>query len=149
VKVNPSIPIKSLIAEIQSHHIYYVIQKNLEDKTKGLAMQFRDWKKSYKHLPKWLQALQETLMRTIVQYTGHPTVVESVEDHYTYILDRVFWAFKPCIDDFNYCKPIVQVDDTFLTGKYHDTLLNQLLKMETETYFYLHLLLLKGKQRKQ
>jgi len=35
----------------------------------------------------------------------------------------VFWTFKPCIDDFSFCKPIVQVDGTFLYGRYRGTLL--------------------------
>jgi len=39
------------------------------------------------------------------------------------ILNRVFWAFNPCIEGFKYCKPIVQVDETFLTSKYCGTLL--------------------------
>ncbi|XP_019418538.1 PREDICTED: uncharacterized protein LOC109329318 [Lupinus angustifolius] len=46
-----------------------------------------------------------------------------MEDSGRFILDRVFWAFKPCIDGFAYCKPIIQVDGTFLTGKYTGTLL--------------------------
>ena len=37
--------------------------------------------------------------------------------------NRVFWAFQPCIDAFPYLKPIVQVDGTFLYGKYKGTLL--------------------------
>lgn len=36
---------------------------------------------------------------------------------------RLFWTFKQCCDAFNYCKPIVQVDGTFLYGKYRGTLL--------------------------
>ena len=36
---------------------------------------------------------------------------------------RVFWTFKQCCDAFNFCKPIVQVDGTFLYEKYHGTLL--------------------------
>ncbi|XP_057439818.1 uncharacterized protein LOC130731529 [Lotus japonicus] len=39
------------------------------------------------------------------------------------ILNRVFWSFKPSIEGFQYCKPIIQVDETFLTGKYCGTLL--------------------------
>jgi len=35
---------------------------------------------------------------------------------------RVFWTFKPCIDGFPYCKPIMQVDGTFLYGRYMGTL---------------------------
>ncbi|XP_019434322.1 PREDICTED: uncharacterized protein LOC109340995 [Lupinus angustifolius] len=46
-----------------------------------------------------------------------------MEDPSRIILDRIFWAFKPCIEGFGYCKPILQVDGTFLTGKYTGTLL--------------------------
>ena len=35
----------------------------------------------------------------------------------------LFWSFRPCIDGFQYCKPIVQVDGTWLYGKYKGTLL--------------------------
>jgi len=124
VKTNPSIPVKSLIVEIQNRYGYSVSYKKAwKAKQKALEMQFGDWEESYNHLPRWLQALQESLPRTIVQCIGHPIVVDGVKDPSTNILDRVFWAFKPCIDGFNYCKPIVQVDGTSLTGKYHDTLL--------------------------
>ena len=36
---------------------------------------------------------------------------------------RVFWSFGPCINGVAYCKPIVQVDGTWLYGKYARTLL--------------------------
>ena len=36
---------------------------------------------------------------------------------------RVFWSFGSCINGFAYCKPIVQVDGTWLYGKYTGTLL--------------------------
>jgi len=39
------------------------------------------------------------------------------------ILNHVCWAFNPCIEGFKYCKPLVQVDETFLTSKYRGTLL--------------------------
>jgi len=112
-----------LIAKIENRYGYSVSYKKAwKAKQKALTMQFGDLEESYNH-PRWLQSLQESLPRTIVQYTGYPIVVDSVENHSTNILNWVFWAVKPCNDNFNYCKPIVQVDDTFLTGKYHDTLL--------------------------
>ena len=70
-----------------------------------------------------MQAIQDSVPGTIVQYITCPYVVDGVEDQSNYILECVFWSFKPCIEGFKYCKPIVQVDGTFLTGKYHDTLL--------------------------
>ena len=36
---------------------------------------------------------------------------------------RVFWTFGQCKEAFKYCKPIIQVDRTFLYGKYRGTLL--------------------------
>nr|KYP32309.1 hypothetical protein KK1_047047 [Cajanus cajan] len=36
---------------------------------------------------------------------------------------RLFWTFKPACDAFNYTKPIIQIDGTFLYGKYRGTLL--------------------------
>jgi len=36
---------------------------------------------------------------------------------------HLFWSFKPCIDEFQYCRPLVQVDETWLYGKYKGTLL--------------------------
>jgi len=48
---------------------------------------------------------------------------EGDDDPPRVILNCVFWAFNPCIEGFKYCKPLVQVDETFLTGKYRGTLL--------------------------
>jgi len=39
------------------------------------------------------------------------------------MLKHVFWSFGPCINGFAYCKPIVQVDGTWLYEKYIGTLL--------------------------
>jgi len=148
VKANPSIPVKSLIAEIQNRYGYSVSYKKAwKAKQKALAMQFRDWEKSYNHLPRWLQALQESLSGTIVQYTDHPIVVDGFEDPSTNILDRVFWAFKPCIDDFNYCKPIVQVDGTFLTGKYLGTLLTAISRNGNRNIFPLAFAIVEGERK--
>ena len=60
---------------------------------------------------------------TIVRYKTF-TLMEDIEDKSSkMILNRIFWAFKSCIEGFWYCKSIVQVDETFLIGKHHGTLL--------------------------
>jgi len=53
--------------------------------------------------------IHTVLLGTIVQYISHPIVVDEVEDNSCCILKRLFWAFKPCIVEFNYRKTIVQV----------------------------------------
>ncbi|XP_019420733.1 PREDICTED: uncharacterized protein LOC109330922 [Lupinus angustifolius] len=60
----------------------------------------------------------ELFVGTIVRYSA-----SNLDEHNTLVIDRVFWAFKPCIEGFGFCKPILQVDGTFLTGKYTGTLL--------------------------
>ena len=35
----------------------------------------------------------------------------------------MFCAYKPCIDGFKHCKPVIYVDGTFLCGKYRSILL--------------------------
>jgi len=66
---------------------------------------------------------KESNMGTIVQYIASSCMVDGVQDNSCYTLDRMVWSFKPCIDGFNFCKPKIQVDGTFLNGRYHGTLL--------------------------
>jgi len=111
-------------------------------------MVFGDMEDSYNYLPRWLQALQESLPGTIVEYVTQPVVVNGVADNSWHILERVFWAFKPCIDGFNYYKPIIQVDGTFLTGKYHGTLLTTISQYGNQNIFLLAFVIVEGEIKK-
>ena len=35
----------------------------------------------------------------------------------------MFWAFKPCIDGFVHCRPVISIDGTHVYGKYDIKLL--------------------------
>jgi len=61
--------------------------------------------------------VQHFLLGTIVRYKTSNSMEDGEDDFSKVILNCVFWVFKPCIEGFQYCKSIVQVDDTFLTGK--------------------------------
>jgi len=99
LRTNPSIPVKSLIAKIKNRYGYTVMyRKAWMAKQKALAMEFGDWEDSYNYLPRWLHALQESLQGIIAEYVTQPVVVNGVEDNSCHILERVFWAFNPCID---------------------------------------------------
>jgi hypothetical protein len=39
------------------------------------------------------------------------------------VLKRVFWCFPQCVAGFAHYRPIISVDETFLTGKYKGTLM--------------------------
>jgi len=62
-------------------------------------------------------------------------------------MERVFWIFKSCIDDFNYYKHIVQVDGTFLTGKYHETLLTAIGQDGNRNVFPLAFAIVEGETK--
>lgn len=58
-------------------------KKAWKAKQKALTIQIRDWEESYNRLLRWLQVLEEIVLVTIIQYTSHLSVVDSVEDHST------------------------------------------------------------------
>ena len=148
VKANPSVPIKNLIAKIKNLHGYTITyRKDWLGKQKALALAFGDWEQSYNDLPRWLEAVKESNPGTIVQYIVSPCMVDGVQENSCYTLDRVFWSFKPCIDGFNFCKPIVQVDGTFLTGRYHGTLLTAIAQDGNRNIFPLAFATIEGETR--
>jgi len=148
VKENPSIPIKSLITEIKNHLGYSIsYDKAWNGKQKALAKEFGDWEESYNELPRWYQVVQESNLVTIIQCTGPPIVVNGQPDRSYYIMERVFWSFGPCIQWFNYCKPVLQVDRTFLTGRYQGTLLTALAQDGSCNIFPLTFAIVEGETK--
>ncbi|XP_057745382.1 uncharacterized protein LOC130963269 [Arachis stenosperma] len=98
VEADPSIKVKSIIAEVQG-------------------------KFNYTTLPVWLKAMTVKMPRSRVQIKMLPVYRESEEVQGVRVLHRVFWSFYPCIVAFRHCKPLVQVDGTHLYGKYKGALL--------------------------
>ena len=124
VKTNPSIEIKTLIANMLQRFGYIVsYKKACTSKQKALEMTFGSWEQSYSYLPIWMTTDQHFVPSTIVKYKTSSLIEDGEDESYRVILKRVFWVFNPCIEGFKYCKSIVQVDGIFLTQKYHDTLL--------------------------
>ncbi|KAA0064191.1 uncharacterized protein E6C27_scaffold548G001300 [Cucumis melo var. makuwa] len=89
-----------------------------DGKRKVVAKVFGDWDESYKLLPKWLYMVKHTNPGTCVEWRVRDT---NIEGHV--VLTSVFWAFGPCIEVFNRCRPIIQIDGTHLYGKYRGKLL--------------------------
>ncbi|XP_027922828.1 uncharacterized protein LOC114180729 [Vigna unguiculata] len=84
---------------------------------------YGNWEQSYNRLSCLLQAMQTYLPEFVYKLKTSPiTNGEEVVENQQHFR-RVFWTFKPCIDGFPFCKPIVQVDGTFLYGRYRGTLL--------------------------
>jgi hypothetical protein len=79
---------------------------------------FGTWEDSYAALPQWLTTLRFyqpnviDILETLLNNSGSGL-----------IFHRLFWSFEPLIKGFRFCKPLVQVDGTWLYGKYRGTLL--------------------------
>ncbi|XP_025702721.1 uncharacterized protein [Arachis hypogaea] len=123
-EVDPSIKVKSIIAEVQSRFIYTVsCRKAWLAKQKYIAKVFGNWEVSYQTLPVWLKAMTAKMPRSCVQIKTFLVYRESEEVQGVRVLHRTFWSFYPCIVAFRHCKPLVQVDGTHLYGKYKGALL--------------------------
>ncbi|RYQ80105.1 hypothetical protein Ahy_Scaffold1g106732 isoform A [Arachis hypogaea] len=124
VESDPSIKVKSIIAEVQSRFNYTIsYRKAWLAKQKSVALVFGDWEESYQALPWWLSVMVQKIPGSVVQIETRPLYNGNEEAQGVKILHRVFWSFNPCIRAFRHCKPLVQVDGTHLYGKYKGTLL--------------------------
>ncbi|XP_021753616.1 uncharacterized protein LOC110718989 [Chenopodium quinoa] len=98
-------------------------------KQKAINLIYGDWEGSYEQLPKYMQALKESNPGTVVEWRLLESTVPG-----THIFQRVFWAFKPCVDGFRHCRPLITIDGTHLYGKYRGTLI---IAMGTDANFQL------------
>ncbi|XP_057760214.1 uncharacterized protein LOC130980568 [Arachis stenosperma] len=124
VEADPSLKVKSVIAEVQSKFNYTVsYRKAWLAKQKAVEKIFGGWEASYEALPIWFEAMCHKEPSAVVHFETMPAYQgdELVGD--IRVMHRVFWSYYPCIRAFRHCKPIVQVDGTHLYGKYKGCLL--------------------------
>nr|KYP35449.1 hypothetical protein KK1_043517 [Cajanus cajan] len=83
-----------------------------------------NWEESYNKLLGMLQAIMQMYVPGFIWKLNTQSAYQGdLLDERSVIFKRLFWTFKPCINGFAFCKPIVQVDGTLLYGKYKGTLL--------------------------
>ncbi|KAF7813288.1 uncharacterized protein G2W53_034264 [Senna tora] len=120
VSCYPNTPVKAIITAINNEFGYNVsYKKALRGKHKAIAMAFGNWDSSYAMLPRWMAAMQRFMPGTVVEWDN----VDHSEDENQVVFRCVFWAYQQSIQGFEHVKPIVQIDGTFLYGKYTGTLL--------------------------
>ncbi|XP_027368339.1 uncharacterized protein LOC113874303 [Abrus precatorius] len=124
VKEEPSVPV-SLIQEGISGQFGYSVsyKKAWKAKQKAIVTIFGDWDESYATLPRWLEYMQLHAPGSVYKIETNDYVRGNVMDNRFRVFHRVFWSFRQCREAFKFCKPIIQVDGTFLYGKYKQTLL--------------------------
>ncbi|KAL5172388.1 hypothetical protein HKD37_16G045155 [Glycine soja] len=85
---------------------------------------YDNWERLYHDLSRLLQAMQQFLPSMVVEKETLPMQPQGCQLVEGYVMfHHFFWSFKPCINEFQYCKPIVQVDGTWLYDKFKGTLL--------------------------
>ena len=88
-------------------------------KRKVMIKAFGDWDESYQAIPKWMNILKLTNSGTKFAWKTIPLV--GIFGNVRFM--RGFWTFGPCVEGFKHCRPIIQIDGTFLYGKYKGKLL--------------------------
>ena len=90
----------------------------MDGKHKAIRQLFGDFSQSYTELPRLFLVIEQTNPRCVVIWKTCDIYMLNTE-----IFQRVFWSFKPSIDGFEHCRPIMSIDGTHLYGKYKGTLL--------------------------
>jgi hypothetical protein len=86
----------------------------------ALAIRWGSWEEAYNRVPRILSAMNyyNHVMKWFVD-TGGMSLKNSVR----HVLHHVFWSFAQTEHAFQFYRPVVIVDGTFLTRKYRGTLM--------------------------
>ncbi|XP_052882763.1 uncharacterized protein LOC128291609 [Gossypium arboreum] len=71
----------------------------------------------------WCQVLERYVPGCITDFQTEPAYYNDRFLRGCQVFKRIFWSFKQCRDAFAYCKPLVQIDRTFMYGRYTHRLL--------------------------
>ncbi|KAE8706187.1 hypothetical protein F3Y22_tig00110403pilonHSYRG00165 [Hibiscus syriacus] len=124
VKQSSHIAVAVLISAIQSQYGYTVSYKKAWlAKQNAICKLHGEWDSSYNKLPSWFHVVQRLNPGTIVEFETQHHYVNDRMVRGRCQFYRVFWTYPQCINAVKYCKPVVQIDGTFLYGKYKQVLL--------------------------
>ena len=85
----------------------------MDAKPKVVAAIYEDFKESYAGLPRFLARLKDASSGT-----KYKLLVDDNYERGTCTFKSIFWAFRPCIVGFKYCRPMISIDANHLYGKY-------------------------------
>ena len=108
--------IQASVMEKWGYEISY--KKALDGKHKVIRQLFGDFSQSYTKLPRLFLVIEQANPGCVVIWKTCDINIPNTE-----IFQRVFWSFKPSIDGFKHCRPVMSIDGTHLYGKYKGTLL--------------------------
>ncbi|KAK1379316.1 SWIM-type domain-containing protein [Heracleum sosnowskyi] len=125
IVADPTIKEKVLMATTKNVFGYQPGRKKVRN-AKKLAMNevHGSWEGSYEDLPHLMEALQSFNVGTKVDWFFKEDELGECGSLEEVTFKRVFWAFKPCVDGFQHCMPVIQIDGTHLYGPYPGVLLS-------------------------
>jgi hypothetical protein len=88
-------------------------------KKKAMEMRWGTYEVSYDNLPRLLNTIAMLNPGSYYDIKTYNLVSRPVKQ----VLQRAFLALGPTIAAFKQCRPVICIDDTFLTGKYKGTIL--------------------------
>jgi hypothetical protein len=87
-----------------------------------LALLCGDWREAYAKVPRLLHVIAHFNPGTRCVIDSSDWLPNETGQYYS-VLKHVFWCFPQCVATFTHCRPIISVNDTFLTEKYKGTLM--------------------------
>ncbi|XP_049390356.1 uncharacterized protein LOC125854815 [Solanum stenotomum] len=119
IEKTPRFPIKDCqTAVLKAYGISISRRKVYLGCKRAFEKVYGTWEGSFVELLRFMEALKHFNPGTIVEWKTKRRA-DVIEDVFNY----VFWTFKPCIDGFVYCRPVISIDGTHVYGKYDIKLL--------------------------
>ncbi|CAK8565945.1 unnamed protein product [Lathyrus sativus] len=149
VNSDASLKVKVIIAHILEKYGYIIsYRKAWIAKCKAVESLYGNWETSYNDLPQWILVMKTFLPGTVIDLQTLPAISsDGSQISGKRIFHRLFWAFHSCIRGFAYYKPIVQVDETWLYGKYRGTLLMAVAQDGNANIFLIAFALVEGETK--
>ncbi|XP_015160964.1 uncharacterized protein [Solanum tuberosum] len=119
IEKTPRFPIKDYqTAVLKAYGISISRRKAYIGRKRAFEKVYGTWEGSFAELSRFMEALKHFNPGTIVEGKTERRI-DVIEDVFNY----VFWTFKPCIDGFVFCRPVISIDGTHVYGKYDIKLL--------------------------
>ncbi|KAL0904905.1 hypothetical protein M5K25_027068 [Dendrobium thyrsiflorum] len=105
---------REIIGQIEAKfNIKVSYMKAWDARRKAVKIVFGSWEESYRTINLFMDAIVSSMPDTVYK-------IQTSENHR---FERMFFSFGPSINGWNYCRPVLCLDGTFLLGKYRGTLL--------------------------
>ncbi|XP_070020490.1 uncharacterized protein [Nicotiana sylvestris] len=114
IKASIRYKIKECITTVHQEHGHTIAKRKAYlGHKRAFEIVYGKWDKSFADLPRYMAALQQLNPGTVVEWK-----LEKILGKPEYTFNYVFWVFKPAINGFSHCRPVISIDGTHVYGKY-------------------------------